>query len=119
MRTLIVSTWTFTLLLAGAAGVRGQEDAARAVIERAVQAHGGRERLARNRAARVRFKGALYLRGQPVPFTADTIVQMPSQYKPLIEMTEGGTRHNLVHIMSGDKVYVTVDSEPKKVDPAT
>ena len=70
-------------LLAGAAGAaRGQEEP-RAVIERAIQAHGGMERLSRVRADKVTLKGTLVVSGRSVPFVAETTVQLPAQFKTI------------------------------------
>ena len=69
MRTLIVSTWTVALLFGGAARAWGQDEA-RALVERAVKAHGGAEALGRIRADKVKLKGTLILRGQTTPFVA-------------------------------------------------
>jgi hypothetical protein len=117
MRTLIVSTGTFVLLLGGAGGASGQ-DAARELIERAVKAHGGAEALARNRAEKIKFKGNVVLRGHNVPFVAETTVQLPSQYKYLIEMNDGTDKTTILHVINGDKVFVTINGQAQKLDPA-
>jgi hypothetical protein len=117
MRTVLVSTgmvvWFQGVCLAAPA-----PDAAQAIVAQAIKAHGGEEVLARLRADKVRFKGQLILRGHAIPFTAETTVQLPSQYKTVIELNGEGGKHTIVHIVNGDKVFVTIDSEPKKLDPA-
>jgi hypothetical protein len=104
------------LLVPGAAPA---QDAARAVIEQAIRAHGGEERLARNRADRVKLKGLLFVppRGT-APFVAETVVQLPSQFKSVMELTSDGQKHTLVHLINGDKVTVAVDGKVDKADPA-
>ena len=117
MRTLIISTGTVALLLSGA-GVARAQDEARAVVERAVKAHGGAEALARVKADRVKFKGTLVLRGHSVPFVADTTMQLPAQYRHFIETNDGVDKHTILHIINGDKVYVALDGQPIKLDAA-
>ncbi len=94
------------------------QDAARAVIEQAIKAHGGEERLARNRADRVRLKGTLFIPKGTAPFVAETIVQLPAQFKSVMELTANGEKHTLVHLINADKVTVMVDGKVEKADPA-
>lgn len=117
MRTLIVSTWTVALL-AGSAGVAPAQDDARALIERAIKAHGGAEALARIRADKVKFKGTLVLQGHTTPFLAETTVQLPSKYKNVIEVNSGGDKHTIVHIVNGNDIYITLDGRALKAEPA-
>ena len=118
MRTLIVSAGVIALTLGGAGAVRAQ-DAARELIERAVKAHGGAEALARSRAEKVKFKGNIVLRGHNVPFLAETTVQLPAQYKYLIEMNDGTDKTTILHIINGNNVYVAINGQPQKLDAAS
>ncbi len=105
------------LLLAPARPAAAQETP-RATVERAIKAHGGTERLSQVRADKVRVKGTLIAAGKPAPFTAETMVQLPAQYKSVIEVIVEGRKRVLSHLVNGDKVVVTIDGQPQKVDPA-
>jgi hypothetical protein len=118
MSQRIVSAWAIILWL-GSASAAPAPDAARAIIERAVKAHGGEEALARIQADRVKFKGSLVLRGHSVPFVDETTMQLPSRYKHLIEINDGTTKKTILYIINGDKMYVTVDGQTVKPDAAT
>jgi hypothetical protein len=118
MRTLTISTGIVVLVLGGAGGVSAQEDAARAILERAVKAHGGAEVLARLKAERIKFKGSLVLRGHNVPFTDETTVQLPSQYKHVIETNDGVDKHTILQVVNGDKVYIAIDDKALPTDAA-
>lgn len=118
MRTLVMWTGIVFFLLGGAGGARAQEDAARAIIERAVKAHGGAAALGRIKAERIKFKGSLILRGHAVPFTEETAVQLPAQYKHVIETNDGVDKHTIVQIVNGDKVFIALDGKPVPVDAA-
>jgi hypothetical protein len=99
-------------------GMGRAQDAARDVIAQAIQAHGGEERLARNRADKVKFKGTLFVQEKAgVPFVADLTVQMPSQFKMVMETNPGGDRHTIVQVLNGDKVTVLVDGKTEKPAP--
>jgi hypothetical protein len=117
MRTLIVSTWTVAVLLGGASAARAQDDA-RALIARAVKAHGGAEALGRVRADKVKFKGTLVVQGHTTPFVAEKTLQLPSKYKYIIETNNGGDKHTIIHIINGTKISLTVDGRPIQADPA-
>jgi hypothetical protein len=119
MRTLIVCTGTVILVVFSAGFVRGQEkDSARALIERAIRAHGGAEALGRIHADRVKFKGVLVLQGHNTPFIAETTVQLPSKKKDVIEMNHNGDKHTIVQIINGNNIYITLDGRYLKAEPA-
>jgi negative regulator of sigma E activity len=98
-------------------GLRAQ-DAARAIIDKAVQAHGGTERLSRVRADKVQVKGSLFVEGKETPFTGETIVQLPGQFKNMMQVATPKGRVTLVQILNGDKAIVTIDGQPQKVEAA-
>jgi hypothetical protein len=116
MRTLIISTGTVLGLLGGAGGAWAQEEA-RALVERAVKAHGGAEALGRIHADKVKFKGTLVLQGHTTPFVAETTMQLPSKYKHVIETNNGGDKHTLVYVINGDKLDITLDGRAVPADP--
>jgi hypothetical protein len=117
MRWPLLAWTSVALSLAVAVTAPAQEEAARAVIEQAVKAHGGEERLARVRADRVKSRGTLFLEKHAVEFTAETVVQLPSQFKNIVEMTVDGKTHTVVHLINGNKAAVLVDGKPEKIEP--
>ncbi|HEY7424996.1 MAG TPA: hypothetical protein VH682_12265 [Gemmataceae bacterium] len=118
MGKLTLSTGIVALLLVGTGGARAQEDAARVILERAVKAHGGAEALARIKAERIKFKGSLVLRGHSVPFTDESIVQPPKQYRHVVETNDGVDKHTIVQVVNGDKVFIAIDGKAIKADAA-
>jgi hypothetical protein len=116
MRSWRIALLSLILLLPGAAAA--QQDAARAVIEQAIKAHGGEERLARNRADKVKLEGMLFAARGATPFAAETTVQLPSQFKSVLELTAAGEKHTVVHLINGDKVTVMVNGKVEKADTA-
>jgi hypothetical protein len=116
MRTIALVAGA-ALLLAPARQASAQETP-RTTIERAIKAHGGPERLSQVRSDKVKVKGTLIAAGKPAPFTAETTVQLPAQYKSVIEVIVEGRKRVLSHLVNGDRVVVTIDGKPEKVDPA-
>jgi|SRR5579875_2531585 hypothetical protein len=117
MCKFMVSTWT-VIFLAGSPAMAQEQEAARALIERAIKAHGGAEALGRIHADKVLFKGTLVLQGHTTPFLAETIVQLPSQYKNVLEMNHNGDKHTIVHVVNGKNIYIALDGRALKPDPA-
>jgi hypothetical protein len=105
------------ILIAAVANVRGQ-DTARAIIEKAVKAHGGQERLSRIRADQVQVKGNLLVEGTQTPFVGETTVQLPGQFKNVIRLMTPKGQVTVVQILNGDKVLVTIDGQPQKLEAA-
>jgi hypothetical protein len=115
MRKLLFLTWAAGLLLGGTAFA---QETPRAILERAIKAHGGQERLAKIRADQVKLRGVLFLDKKEVAFTAETWVQLPAQFKNVIKFTTD-REHVLVQILNGDQAYVTIDGQPEPVaEPA-
>ncbi len=114
MRSLTLATTAaaFSLLAAVPAGA---QPTPRTVIERAVGAHGGAERLTRARAEKVRLQGKILPHGKDalVPFTAESTLQLPGRFKYAARINfPGDQAHALVQIIDGDRVAVTIDGQP-------
>jgi hypothetical protein len=117
MRTHLFSLGAVALLVCTRA-TPAQQDEARALVEKAIKAHGGSEALGRIHADRVKFKGSLVLPGHTAPFLAETTTQLPSKYKYIIEINNDGDKHTIVHVVNGDKIYITLDGRSHQADLA-
>lgn len=82
------------------------------LISRAIVAHGGRERLTQARAERVTLRGHLYLGQASVPFTSTSFLQLPGQYRSVVEMASGARTRTIVQVLNGERGRVTVDGQP-------
>ena len=112
MRKLLLAICAAVSL--GASAPAPPDDEARAVIERAVKAHGGFERLSRLRADRVTAQGVLIVNDHETPFQTETTVQLPNQFRNVIRL-QGDHKTVFVNILNGDKMYFTLDGQPEKV----
>ncbi len=107
------------LLLASLGGAaQAADDPARALIERAIKAHGGQERLEKLKADRVTLKGTMFVNEQKGTFTAETTVNMPSQFRNVTLVVLDAKTIKVVQILNGDKALVTLDGVPKDVVPS-
>jgi len=101
------------MLLAGGALVA--DETPRQLIERAIAAHGGYERLASARAERLKLKGTMYAGASSVPFTSDQAVELPGRYRSAVRVTQGMNTHTVVHAIDGDKAAVWIDGRSMPV----
>jgi hypothetical protein len=104
-------------LVAVTGPVRAQEDA-RAILSKAVTAHGGEDKLSKLRADRVKVKGTLYLGDMEIPFTGETLVQMPGQFKNVMDMKFMGQNRKVVQVLNGDRGWVSIDGQSRDPDAA-
>jgi hypothetical protein len=110
MRTRIGVLLAAGLFLGLAGGTRAQE-AVRAVIEKAVKAHGGEANLARLRAGHSKSKGTMDLEGS-IPFTREAFYQLPDRMKEIQELEANGSKFTVVSVLNGDKARVDINGAP-------
>jgi hypothetical protein len=117
MRAIVFGLLSAGLLLPAPAPAPAQ-DTARALVVRAIKAHGGEEKLSQIRADRVKTRGTLNLGSRETHFTAETTVQFPSQFKNVMQIMVENRMVTLVQVLNGDQAYRTVDGQTQKVEPA-
>jgi hypothetical protein len=103
MRRLLLSSLAVGLLLAPA-GVRAGEDP-RAVIERAVKALGGLDRIRQVKAVHRRSKG-VYVQEKEV-FTSETFSQDPGRLKLVLRSKDPDNPMIRVLVLEGDKGWIS------------
>jgi hypothetical protein len=105
------------LVLAGAVTARADDAAAaRALIDKAVQAQGGVAKLAKWPAVTARLKGTYHALGAAVAFTGEFAAQGPDRYKLDIEAEADGQKFRLVQVLNGDKGWVKLDDDTEELD---
>lgn len=112
MRPLEVM-FTVCLLLVHGAFLYGQ-DGARAIIEKAIRAQGGKKQLAKLRIMRVKIEGEMYVEPwlKNLPFVIEDIWQMPGQYKTTqcIQLKKDMAYTHTI-VIDGDKGWKMVDGK--------
>jgi hypothetical protein len=101
MRKFLTATLVVTLSLAAA---RAADDiaVARAVIQRAVEAHGGVDRLARLKSHVRTMKGELNF-GGAVPATCEVSCELPGKGRYAYELDKGNQKAQITLVINGDK----------------
>jgi hypothetical protein len=116
-RTPITPAGMAILLLSFATDPLTAPETPRALIERAIAAHGGAERLGRLRAEKIKLQGKVMVPGKDlVPFAADSTLQLPDRFKYVARLIESADKsHTLVQVVDGDRVAVVVDDQPQQL----
>src|SRR5436190_1878197 len=109
--TLAVGLLGLSALVAtGAAGRANDQADARGVVDRAIQAAGGAEALARHNAATWKEKGTYYGMGSAVPYTGSYAVQWPDRFRMEVDGV-------FTIVLDGDKGWVRANDETKDMTP--
>jgi hypothetical protein len=101
MRQILTIVFAFVLT----AAARG-EDPARAIIEKAIQAHGGAAPLDKYPAGRAKAKGTVVIRGTEFPFTAERLFQMPGKLRETFEVVSQNIQRPVTYVASGNSFAV-------------
>ncbi len=88
--------------------LRGDEGSL-AVVEKAIKAHGGEEKLAKLKAANLTAKGSLDIMGQTFEFSQESWVMAPDKFKEKSELDIGGQKITVVTVMNGDKITLNAN----------
>src|SRR5262245_22297909 len=91
------------VLLAACGSARADERAAKAILDKAIKAVGGEERLSKIKAFTVKGKGTIVLDGDDIPFTFRTTAKGIEQYRSTYEGTAGGEKFAGTVVIDGDK----------------
>jgi outer membrane lipoprotein-sorting protein len=79
---------------------------AKALIDKAVKAHGGADALAKQKAAVTKMKGKFYGLGEAIDYTSQTSSQTPDKMRTDINASFMGTDIKVVQVVNGDKGWL-------------
>jgi hypothetical protein len=101
------------LLPCAAPAFSGEELPPRAIVSKAIEAHGGKESLDKFKAMTFSGKGTFYGLGQGVPFSADWKIQMPKQIRFDMNMDFMGQRIQFMEVVGKEKGWQKINDEVK------
>ena len=105
----------FGFLLAVTAPARADDAAdARAIIDKAVKAHGGQDKLAKFPAMTIKFKGTFHGMGQKLPMTGEVSSQGNDKVRLEAEVEAGGMKFRIINVFAGDKGWNKIGEETKE-----
>lgn len=90
--------------------------AARALVDKAIKAHGGAENLTKYKAAVVTFKGTFHGMGMELPMTGEISTHGMDKIKADIMVEAGGMKIQIVNVVNGDKGWTKVAGNTMDLD---
>ncbi len=108
--TLLAVVWC----LAAAPSTRA-DDESRAVIEKAVRAHGGEDKLAKLRVLQMKSKGTVVVNGSTAMFTADSCRQLPDRSKVNMQLEIGDVKLQLVQVQNGKLAWSRLEDQTEEL----
>ena len=94
--------------------VRADDDC-KAVIDKAIKAHGGVEKLTKFTGGRSKSKGAIEL-GGGLNFTSESAFQHPDKFKESLELDVMGNKVTIVTVFDGEKGWIGTNGDVKEMD---
>src|SRR5438105_2158612 len=87
----------------------GDDAAARALVDKAVKAHGGAANLAKYLAVTGKLKGTFHGLGAAIPVTGEFAAQGADRNKFAIEGQVDGQKFILVQVLDGNRGWIKTD----------
>jgi hypothetical protein len=117
MRRLLGVLWVLPVVCAvpGPAAADAEADM-KAVIAKAMQAHGGAEALNKYRAVRMTVKGQRDVRGEATAFDGVLAFQLPDRLRAELETVIKGKKHKIIQVLRGDEGWVSLDGKTLRMD---
>jgi outer membrane lipoprotein-sorting protein len=98
------------LALAAAGAARADEKAdLRAVLDKAIKARGGEEKLAKEKATTFKAKGKFYGLGEGIDYTSDYAIQPPNKFRMNMEFEAGGMKFGITLVCDGKKGWTKLN----------
>jgi hypothetical protein len=118
--------WTAcAVFLAGAVGgsaLPDEQAEMKALVDKALKAMGGADKVAKLKAAAWKGKGTLHIEGAEAGYTEESTTQLPNQLRFDMELDVNGQKANQLLIVSGDKGWIKVGEQtvdmPKHIHAA-
>src|SRR5689334_13594906 len=107
---------TIVVVLMGCGSANADESAARAILDKAIKAIGGEEKLSRIKAFTVKGKGTIVFDGDDVPFTFQTTARGIEQYRSTYEGMAGGEDFTGATVIDRDKGWRKHNDQIEKLE---
>jgi hypothetical protein len=87
----------------------------RAVIEKAIRAHGGEERIERSRARQMRNQGTFLVGGQDLPFTQDVSYEWPNHFRGVLDLQSAAGAVTVVTVYDGVHAWRNMQGQTQEL----
>jgi outer membrane lipoprotein-sorting protein len=115
MRRIVCLAAALVVAATGAARAAEKSDA-KAIVEKAIKARGGEEKLAKFKAFTFKMKGKFYGMGEGIDYTGEWSVQAPDKMRFKIEGGAGDMKFTFARVLNGDKMWTKIGDDVQAVD---
>jgi hypothetical protein len=95
------------------------DDDVKAIVEKAIKAHGGEQKLAEMKTGRTKSKGIMTVNDQKYAVTAESVAQSEDTYKLDFRIDTNGTNVEVHCVLNKDKAWRTIAGETMEIDGDT
>lgn len=99
------------------ASILAQEDECRAILDKAMQAHGGAEKLAKVKASQAKSKGNLEIMGG-IKYSGETFSLLPDKFKVVLEVEVNNMTIGITQVFNGEKFWLHVNNKTIEMSDA-
>jgi hypothetical protein len=114
MRTFLALACVLSLLLLGHGSAGAADSDVAAILDKAIKAYGGAEKLDPERAVRIKFKGTMDL-GGGINFIGENTTQADKS-RHVIQLSVGGQEVTVTQVFNGAKGWVKAGGETKEAE---
>jgi len=108
MRATLVPFLGLALFLLGSPSLRAQ-DVLRGVIDKAIKAHGGQEKIDKHKAGQVKSKGTVDVNGMTIGYSEEATYHLPNKFRSLQQLDVNGMNIKVLIGYDGTKAWINVN----------
>jgi outer membrane lipoprotein-sorting protein len=90
----------------------------KAIVEKAIEAHGGADALNKLKTSEYDMKGRMTVAGTESDFTGKVVYQFPGKYQMTLDLDAAGTKVPVVQTTNGKATKITVSGQDQKLSDA-
>jgi hypothetical protein len=113
MRLFPISALAVGLVLFATGHARAEDDP-KAIIDKAIKAHGGADKIGKDKAVQTKSKGNLAL-GGGINFTEETTIQ-PDRLKSVLQLDIMGNAVTVTTVFDGKKAWASVNGQTQELE---
>jgi hypothetical protein len=87
------------------------QDTPRALVDKAIKAYGGPDKLAKLKAVTVKSKGTIEIMGTKLPFTKESWADLSGKFKEVMDLEVGGKKTAVKTVYNGKKAKIQADGK--------
>jgi len=114
MRRIVTLAATLALMTGNV--VADEQADMKALIEKAIKATGGEEKITKFKAETFKGKGKFYGNGEGADYTGEWAVQIPDKVRVQIETDAGGMKFTFIRVVNGDKIWMKFGDQTQEID---